>query len=110
MKLMQSINRPASSPARGAPTQHNANTDDDDARGSLFRGSPKVDVIVGVDFGAPQRARDQRQKIIAIEHSPRQLDRQPAHGSPAAPASRYERAAPNKPVRRHSGSRLPRRR
>ena len=27
---------------------------------------PAVDVIVGVDFGAPRRTRDQRRKIIAI--------------------------------------------
>ncbi len=27
---------------------------------------PQVDVIVGIDFGAPARARDQRRKIIAI--------------------------------------------
>lgn len=32
----------------------------------LLRHAREVNVIVGVDFGAPQRARDQRKKIIAI--------------------------------------------
>src|SRR5690606_6853739 len=30
----------------------------------------EVDMIVGVDFGAPQRARDQRRKIIAVAAHP----------------------------------------
>jgi hypothetical protein len=34
--------------------------------GLLLRHALEVDVIVGVDFGAPQRARDQRKKIVAI--------------------------------------------
>jgi len=34
--------------------------------GPPLRRTFEVDVIVGVDFGAPQRARDQRRKIIAL--------------------------------------------
>ena len=34
--------------------------------GFLLHSSAAVEVIVGIDFGAPRRARDQRRKIIAI--------------------------------------------
>ena len=47
----------------------------------MIRRATDVDVIVGVDFGAPQRARDQRRKIIAIAAQPTDRRRYRIHAT-----------------------------